>query len=194
MNPPSVRSAESTELDRVVQTITLGFVGDPVARWMWPEPKAFLEAMPKLTVAFGGRGLDHRSIYLTEGCKAAAMWLPPKIEPDEGALESVIAEHIAPERMEEIATFFGKMDEFHPEQPCWYLPLIAADPAFTGQGLGGALMKHALRRCDDDGVVAYLESSNPRNISLYERHGFEIMGTIQVGSSPVMTPMLRQAQ
>ncbi|MCA1748539.1 MAG: hypothetical protein LC634_03060 [Sphingomonadales bacterium] len=41
---------------------------------------------------------------------------------------------------------------------------------------------------------AYLESSNPRNISLYLRHGFEIVGEIQHGSSPVMTPMLRPAR
>ncbi len=34
-------------------------------------------------------------------------------------------------------------------------------------------------------------ASNPRNSSLYLRHGFEVMGTIQVGSSPVVTPMIR---
>ena len=31
---------------------------------------------------------------------------------------------------------------------------------------------------------AYLESSNPKNMSLYERHGFESMGRIQIGDSP----------
>jgi len=53
-------------------------------------------------------------------------------------------------------------------------------------------MRHAVRRSDADGVAAYLESSNPRNISLYLRHGFEILGTIQVGDSPTVTPMLRR--
>ena len=45
---------------------------------------------------------------------------------------------------------------------------------------------------DRDGLPAYLESSNPANISLYERHGFEVMGRIRVADSPVMTPMLRR--
>ena len=63
----------------------------------------------------------------------------------------------------------------------------------TAAGLGTVLMKHALRRCDEEGVPAYLESSNPRNISFYERHGFKIVGRIQSGSSPVLTPMLRPA-
>jgi hypothetical protein len=40
--------------------------------------------------------------------------------------------------------------------------------------------------------LAYLESSNPRNIPLYQRHGFEAMGEIQVGAAPVVTPMIRE--
>ena len=86
------------------------------------------------------------------------------------------------------------MADYHPQEPCWYLPLIAADPAHTGQGLGAALMRHALAKVDADGLPAYLESSNPRNISLYQRYGFEVMGEIQAGSSPVMTPMIRPAR
>jgi hypothetical protein len=44
---------------------------------------------------------------------------------------------------------------------------------------------------DRDHMLAYLESSNPKNIPLYERHGFELLGTIQVGTSPPIFPMLR---
>ena len=43
------------------------------------------------------------------------------------------------------------MAEHHPHEPHWYLPLIAADPKWIGQGLGALLMKHALRRCDEQG-------------------------------------------
>ena len=53
-------------------------------------------------------------------------------------------------------------------------------------------MSHAVARSDKDGLPAYLESSNPKNISLYERHGFEVMGKIQVGAGPLVTPMLRR--
>jgi hypothetical protein len=48
--------------------------------------------------------------------------------------------------------------------------------------------------CDRAGLAAYLESTNPRNISLYVRFGFEIVGTIQVGSSPPIFPMRRKPQ
>jgi ribosomal protein S18 acetylase RimI-like enzyme len=86
---------------------------------------------------------------------------------------------------------FEAMDEYHPDDPCWYLPLIAVDPAYQGNGFGSQLMKHALNRIDEDGLLAYLESSNPRNITLYERQGFEIMGQVQIGGSPPIHPMIR---
>ena len=44
---------------------------------------------------------------------------------------------------------------------------------------------------DADGRAAYRESSNPRNIPLYRRFGFESIGEIRTESSPVLTPMFR---
>jgi ribosomal protein S18 acetylase RimI-like enzyme len=85
-----------------------------------------------------------------------------------------------------------QMASYHPKEPHWYLPLIGIDPAHQGKGLGGTLMRHATDICDRDGVLAYLESSNLRNVPLYQRHGFEILGTIQAGQSPTITPMLRK--
>jgi hypothetical protein len=40
--------------------------------------------------------------------------------------------------------------------------------------------------------VAYLESTNPANLSLYVRHGFEVVGQMQAGRSPPLFPMVRQ--
>jgi ribosomal protein S18 acetylase RimI-like enzyme len=61
------------------------------------------------------------------------------------------------------------------------------------KGFGAVLLRHGLRRCDEEHRPAYLWSSNPLNTSLYKRHGFEIIGTIQEGSSPRIFPMLREA-
>jgi len=40
--------------------------------------------------------------------------------------------------------------------------------------------------------LAYLESTNPANLSLYQRHGFEFIGNIQAGTSPPLFPMIRE--
>jgi ribosomal protein S18 acetylase RimI-like enzyme len=86
------------------------------------------------------------------------------------------------------------MDKYHPKESHWYLPLIGVDPSHQGKGVGSALMKHALAACDRDGIIAYLESSNPRNVSLYERHGFEVIGEIQSGTLPILRPHAAQGK
>ena len=91
-----------------------------------------------------------------------------------------------------MAQVFEQMDGFHPEAPCWYLPLIGVDPTSQGRGYGSALLRYALEHVDRAGAPAYLESSNPRNVALYERHGFEVLGKIQAGSSPTVVPMMRR--
>jgi ribosomal protein S18 acetylase RimI-like enzyme len=126
-----------------------------------------------------------------KGLARPALWLPPGVEPDEAAMGAVMAQAPRPEIADDMKFMLKGMAEHHPHGPHWYLPLIAADPNWIGQGLGTLLMKQALRRCDVEGITAYLESSNPRNNSFYERHGFRVIGSIQHGSSPTMTPMLR---
>ena len=61
-------------------------------------------------------------------------------------------------------------------------------------GIGSLLMKHALEKVDSDGLPAYLESSNPRNMSLYKRYGFQTMGQIQVDDVPPLHPMIRETR
>lgn len=86
------------------------------------------------------------------------------------------------------------MGSVHPHEPHWYLAVLGVDVHRHGKGLGALLMGHALARVDAEGLPAYLESSNPRNIPLCERHGFEVIGRIQSGASPVVTQMLRRAR
>ena len=70
--------------------------------------------------------------------------------------------------------------------------MIGVDPADQGEGFGSALLQHGLARCDREDKLAYLESTSLESLRLYERHGFELLGTIQVGSSPQVFPMLRK--
>ena len=190
---PEVNCADANIRLRAISTIVLGFAADPMARWVWPDPSEYLTIMPRFINAFGGRAFEHGTAYVTQGACAAALWLPPGIEPDEAEMGAIMEGSLRPEISEDIRAVMKGMAEHHPSEPHWYLPLVAADPIWIGQGLGALLMKHVLRRCDEEGIAAYLESSNPRNISFYQRLGFKITGRIQSGSSPVLTPMLRPA-
>ena len=89
-------------------------------------------------------------------------------------------------------SMFEQMDALHPQEPHWHLPLIGVDPAHQGKGIGSALLSHILDVCDAQNVSAYLEATSPQNVPLYERHGFEAVGSIQVADSPQIIPMLRK--
>jgi len=187
-----VHPATEADQQAVIDVITLAFSSDPMARWALPDPVTYLAVMPDLARAFGGNGFAHGTAHLVEGGLAAAMWLPPGVDPDADRLIGLSQKHVPQDRLGDMMQVFEKMGAFHPPEPCWYLPLIGVDPTCQGRGYGSALLRYATDRCDRDGVAAYLESSNPRNIPLYQRHGFEIIGSIQVGTSPTLVPMLRQ--
>ncbi len=194
MGSLTLGSVAAADEGRAIGAIVLAFVADPVARWSWPDPHQYLTHMPRLVRAFGGNAFAHGSAYCTDGCVGAALWLPPGVRPDEERLTEIMGTTVSVSIRDDVFGVFEQMGKYHPSEPHWYLPLIGVDPAHQGKGHGDALMSYAVERCDRDHVPAYLESTNPRNMSLYRRHGFEALGTIQVGTSPPLVPMLRPSR
>jgi ribosomal protein S18 acetylase RimI-like enzyme len=165
---------------------------DPAARWVWPDSQQFLTHFPSFVRAFGGKAFAHGSAYYVDGYTGAALWLPPDVHPDENALIALLQRTVSEQIQKDFFPVFEQMGRYHPSEPHWYLPLMGVDPSQQGKGFGSALLHHTLFQPDRDNKLAYLESSNPRNISLYKRHGFELLGTIQTGTSPSIAPMLRR--
>jgi ribosomal protein S18 acetylase RimI-like enzyme len=192
MEKMPVRTATVADQDRAVAAVVLGFSADPIARWSYPEPHDYLSFFPRVVAAFGGNAFEHGTGFYIDNFSGAALWLPPDVEPREEEMMALLQQTIAEQRQDEVFSLLEQMGNYHPSEPHWYLPLIAVDPMRQGKGYGSALLAHALIQCDRDKKAAYLESTNPRNVSLYQRHGFEVLGTIQVGSSPPVFPMLRR--
>jgi ribosomal protein S18 acetylase RimI-like enzyme len=188
----SVRTGHAADRAAAISTIVMAFSADPMMRWGWPSASAYLSAMAPFSDAFGGRAFDSGTAHIAGDGEAVALWLPPGVDADGDTMWSIIEQTVDPSKLEDAGAVLKGMAGYHPHEPHWYLAMIGTDPNRFGQGLGTALMDHALRQCDADGLPAYLESSNPRNISLYERHGFEALGAIQSGTSPTVVPMLRQ--
>jgi ribosomal protein S18 acetylase RimI-like enzyme len=185
---PSVNCIEEASADAAFATIVLSFVGDPAARWSWPRAEDFLHNMPLLARAFGGKAFALGSAYEIGDFAGVALWLPPGVPSDEEALASLI-ERTAPAAIQQdAAKVFEQMASFHPKEPHWYLPLIGVDPAHQSKGLGDRLMVHPLARCDADGVPAYLESSNPRNITFYQRRDSKRWGRSRSDHRPRSSP------
>ena len=180
--------------DQSMATLVTAFTVDPVIRWLFPDAHRFLKYFPQFTNSFAGSAFDHNSAYHTDDFGATALWLPPGVGPDEEALGAVIAEGVDERRQGEIFAVFEQVKASHPGVAHWYLPTIGVDPLRQGKGYGSALLAHGLEVCDSSHITAYLESTKPANVPFYKRFGFEVVKTIQVGSSPPITPMFRTAR
>ncbi len=191
MQSADVHEIEAEDRERAVAVQVMAFGSDPVMRWMYPDPQAYLEHYPKFVAAFGGPAFEHGTAYQADDFGGVSLWLPAGVEVDPEPLVELMYSSLAPQVIEDAGAMLEQMGTYHIEEPHWYLPMIGVDPAKQGQGLGSALLRHTLARCDEEGLPAYLESSNPANVPLYERHGFEVVGKIQAGSSPTAFPMLR---
>jgi ribosomal protein S18 acetylase RimI-like enzyme len=184
----------ASEIDHAIAKLVLAFATDPVARWMYDDPHQYLLYVPRLFRALGTSSFEARAAQRTTDGLGVALWLPPGVHGDEGPLEAVIAESVAGEKQAEVGSVFERTEHYRPAEPHWYLSLIGVEALHRNKGCGAALLQHGLRQCDREHRAAYLWSSNAQNISLYQRHGFEIVNTIQAGSSPCIFPMLRQAR
>lgn len=179
---------------RALDVLVTAFTADPVIRWMYPEAHRYLMHFPSFLVAFGGKAFVANTAWRLGEFSAVALWFPPHLEPDGDAVVAVLTETVAPEQHEDLLAVLGQMDGVHPRFPHWYLPWFGVDGGQQGKGLGGVLMKQCLAIVDRDHLPAYLESPNPRNISFYERHGFEVTAVSQAGGCPPVYSMLRAAQ
>jgi ribosomal protein S18 acetylase RimI-like enzyme len=192
MTSASIKTATRSDEAPAIDVVLLAFSADPATRWTWPDPNQYLTHFPSFVRVFAGKAFAHDSAYYVDGYAGAALWLPSEVHPDEDALMTLLQSTACPQAQTDGVALFEQMGRYHPREPHWFLPFIGVDPFRQGQGHGAALMQHALIPCDRDHTLAYLESSNSKNIPLYERHGFELLGTVQAGKSPPIFPMLRR--
>ena len=94
--------------------------------------------MDRAARVFGGASFEHGSADVAADFCGAALWLPPGVHPNGEALEEVFRETAKSEHLDDLLSTFEKMDEWHPEEPHWYLPMVGVEPNAQGRGLGSS--------------------------------------------------------
>src|SRR6185437_4262605 len=75
----------------------------------------------------------------------------------------------------------------------WAMPLSQVILEAVPNGLATRMLREVLAGADTDGVPAYLESSSERNLPLYERNGFRVVGELRaLGHGPTIWRMWRE--
>ncbi len=185
--------AQTEDQTRAISALVTAFADDPFIRWMFPDSHQYLSAFPLVLKYFAGAAFEQGTAYRSEDFSVACLWLPPGVSPDEEGLGQVLETWLDPSSQEQVFAVMEQVGAGHPEEPHWYLPAMGVDPRYQGDGKGSAGLDRSLKQCDQVCPLAYLESTNPMNIPFYQRHGFEVIGTIQIDGSPVLTRMLRES-
>ena len=172
MRQSEVLEAKSGDKKKVLSTACLAFSADPFMRWIMPEGQSYLDKYRELIEIYCcEKSLQHSTTFVVESFLGTAIWLPPGVFGDEQKISDWILENVLPEKLETFEEVLDQMEKYHPkDNRSWYLAVLAVDPAFQRRGLGSIMVKHVNRILDEKGFQGFLETSNPKNISLYQRH------------------------
>jgi ribosomal protein S18 acetylase RimI-like enzyme len=198
----AVRAARRDEAALLGGVLADAFAEDPVFAWLIPpELRGRDNRMHRFFTSMSrGYLRQDKPCYVAGDASAAALWAAPG---DWAMPLSQIIMEAAPSalafrhRLIRALRTQLQVERLHAGQsrPHWYLGYLGTRRDRQGQGLGSAMLREVLTRLDANGVPAYLESSNERNLPLYERNGFLVIGELRaLGRGPAIWRMWREPQ
>ena len=137
-------------------------------------------------------------MWLSENSESASVWFPPgasEFTPEQEALvEPLFIELAGADQAGRIMALMSGFEEMRPtSEPHYYLSLLGTHADHRGRGIGFSLLADNLGWVDSMNMPAYLEASNPANVALYQRYGFERVGEFTVPDGPTLITMWRPA-
>jgi GNAT superfamily N-acetyltransferase len=194
---------QRTERSAVVGALARAFYDDPLFNFFVPDLVnqsrgllTFMRAAVADAVPFGEIWVAHTS----DKVAGAAVWLPPGTYPRGTRRDLMTNLRGTPtfvrsgKRVSGAVRLLGALDKAHHAiaGPHYYLAVLGTDPLYQRTGAGAAVLRPVLARCDEEGVVAYLETQKEENIAYYARHAFELIDKIEVAGAPPVWTLSRQ--
>jgi GNAT superfamily N-acetyltransferase len=193
-SPVRVRLARPADFKPLAEMLARAFYDDPVTSWFYPDDARRMRHARRFFAIRQRQLAEQRLIYTTPERSGAALWAGPG-RWREDLRESLMLLPMLPVLLPRIVRSTHAVREIerrHPVQPHYYLSVLGTEPEQQGGGIGSALLGPVLRRCDDDGVGAYLESSKESNVDFYARHGFSVTERIELPEGPPLWLMWRE--
>jgi ribosomal protein S18 acetylase RimI-like enzyme len=187
---PSVR--EGGDLSQLSAMLADAFASDPVLQWLAPSRRSDRSLRRLLEIELAYYVLPAGRVLTTSDFRGASLELPPgrwqMTVPLSAAIGFVRTFGARLPRARRLQRLF---EANHLQEPHYYIRYLGVATRFQGRGLGTALLRPTLDRCDQEGLPAYLEASTERSAALYERLGFVHLGALQVPDGPWFWPMRR---
>lgn len=178
--------AQPADLAAAADTLTAAFEHYPWTRHVLPESD-YSGRLRALQHLYLGYAHEHGIVAVAGDGDGVIALLPPDApDPAPAMVEEVVALH---------GDRIGRLDQDPPPEGAWRLETLGVRPERQGQGIASALIGFALSevRARGGGAVA-LDTSDPCNVRLYERHGFCVTAHSDVGDGPPVWKMVASLQ
>lgn len=173
---PEITVATPADRARVVSSLVAAFPEDPVLRFLFPEE----ETHPRYAAAFFGHCFDKRvslgTIWTIERGASTAIWEPPTA--GNGSSDDALAALLPADALARVRAYDRAVHAALPPSPFWYLGVLGTHPESAGRRWGHAVMAAGLSRAAADGLPAVLETSNPDNVEVYRRAGWQVVRAV----------------
>lgn len=179
-----VRAATTTDRAATVETAVRAFAVDAAIRSFFPDDAAYdRQATAFYTYLFEKR-VAGGEIWMTREAEAISIWEGPAggtMSRDAvSALWSTATRDMGMQASARLVRYDREVQGHLPDRPYWYLGVLAVHPDHQGRGLSRAVIRPVQERADRDGVPIVLETSEIRNLRLYEYYGFAVIDEFEV--------------
>lgn len=194
---PVLRTATAQDIDRLKIVLADAFFDDPVLGWLMPNDRKRLSRLRRyFGIELRYLALPRGRVWTTSDLAGAALTLPPNAW--RSPLRVTLLEGTAFGVHLTRAAALGAAIEWRHLRGMrgthYYVRDVGVHPNMQGRGLGSILLAPTLKRCDREGLPAYLEASSERSAALYERLGFQLTRELRIGASPPLRLMRRPAK
>lgn len=191
--PGAVRRATADEIPALAATLARAFADDPFYVFLAgdaPERNQRMRDGWSGILRFGSARLAET--YTTDDHAGVAVWVPPGHRGptflDSLRIMPAVARLAGWHRLRAVTKALSALEDRHRHhvgKPHFYLSALGVEPQRQGEGIGTALLKPVLDRCDLEGTPAYLETATGRNVLLYERLGFDVVEELTLPNTDV---------
>jgi len=194
----SIIKASEADIPYLIDVMVKAFQDDPFTNWLVKQDK---KRMARFAATFEctlrAFGLTFGHLYTDKDRNGAAVWIPPgKFKPDSFSnifLLPAYLKVVGLSRILKIMNATSVVTKRHPGPQYFYLMSLGTLPSMQGKGIGSALLQPVLEICDRDKIPACLETSDPKNLSFYQKHGFKIKEELIIpGGGPKTWIMTRE--
>ncbi|KAA0918610.1 GNAT family N-acetyltransferase [Dietzia sp. ANT_WB102] len=188
---PCPRLADADALPLAADTLAAAFADYPWTRYVIPDDD-YAERLRALQYLYLRHAHQHGIVGVTDSADGVIALLPPDApEPDAETVRQIIALH--GDRLDRLGQGESgpPAEESEPGRPgTWRLETLGVHPTRQGSGLGGALVTFGLDTAAQRGARnVVLETSDPRNVQLYQRYGFSTVACSERPDGPSVWSM-----